>query len=1082
MSGSTPNGVAVSEQKEQPAATGTPAESSDAAAGAAPPQGTGGPVNAAREAKKAEKEAKKAQAAEKAAAKKAAAAAAAAENGGAAKAGKKDKPVKESAATAGKDEVFVNPTAPGEKKDLSGPMPEGYNPTHVEASWDAWWEKVGVFKPSFGPDGKPKPEGTFVVPLPPPNVTGALHIGHALTVSVQDCLTRWYRMSGKTVLYSPGYDHAGISTQSVVEKRLWKNEKLTRHDLGREKLIERIFEWKDQYQARITSQMRRLGASCDWERAAFTMDKQRYAATLENFVLLHEKGLIYRANRLVNWCCMLRTTISNIECDTKEISGKTFLAVPGYDAKEKFEFGTLTSFAYEIEGTDERIIVATTRPETMVGDTGIAVHPEDPRYMHLHGKYAIHPFIEGRKMPIVLDSELVDMELGTGAVKITPAHDPNDYACGKRHNLEFINILNDDGTFNENAGPFAGMKRYHARKAVIKALTEKGLYIETTDNPMKLQVCSKSGDIIEPILKPQWWVNCTPLAEAAVERTRAGELQIRPAASEGEWYRWLEAPQDWCISRQLWWGHRVPAYFVDVEGEASDDSDDASWIVARTQEEAEQKAAERFAGKKYTLRQDEDVLDTWFSSGLWPFSTVGWPEKTFDLEHFYPASLLETGWDILFFWVARMVMLGIELTGKMPFKEVFCHAMIRDAQGRKMSKSLGNVIDPIDVIQGISLEALNAQLLEGNLDEKEITKAKAGQKSDFPKGIPQCGADALRFTLCAYTTGGRDINLNVLRVEGYRKFCNKIWNAIRFAMVYKFPADFVPAASAAPSGRETLVERWILSRLEHCSTELNRHLEGRNFQQATTSVYDFWLYELCDIYIEAMKPLSAEDAPEDVRRSAQDTLYTCLDLGLKLLHPFMPFVTEELWQRLPRRPEDKTISIALAEFPKTNEKLQNPNAEKDFALIDEVAAKARSLAAVYGLRTGLQVFVQCSNANLMPLLQEQIPTLLALVKGCTSVKIVEQASDVPEGCSSETIGADIVVHLLVKGLINVDAELAKAEKKIALAQTSMNKLKVTLERAETPEEIKAKNAEELKVLEAEIAALTLSTEQFAKMR
>lgn len=465
------------------------------------------------------------------------------------------------------------------------------------------------------------------------------------------------------------------------------------------------------------------------------------------------------------------------------------------------------------------------------------------------------------------------MEFGTGAVKITPAHDPNDYDVGKRHKLEFINIMNDDGTFNSAAGPqFAGMKRFHARVKVVQALKEAGLYIETKDNPMQIPVCSRSGDVIEPILKSQWWVDCKPLADEAIKRTRAGELTINPKTSEAEWFRWLEGIQDWCISRQLWWGHRCPAYFVNIEGKEQDKNDGSNWVVGRSREEATERAKAVAGSSKFTLEQDEDVLDTWFSSGLWPFSIMGWPMKTEDLEHYYPSTVLETGWDIIFFWVARMVLLGIKLTGRVPFEEVFCHAMIRDAHGRKMSKSLGNVIDPVDVIQGLSLEKLHEKLLEGNLDEKEIVKAKAGQKKDYPKGIPQCGTDALRFALCAYTSSGRDINLEILRVEGYRKFCNKVFNATKFAML-KLDETFVPQPEAKVSartalclnadvysitfqvrGEESLVEKWILHKLNFAAGEVNKYLAERNFMAATNAAYNFWLYELCDVYIVRFLP------------------------------------------------------------------------------------------------------------------------------------------------------------------------------------------------------------------------------------
>jgi len=1082
---SAPNGQEVQQQDGQNSAAAV-VPSADKTV-PAPLNEAGGDASAqsAREAKKKEKELKKAEAIAKAQAKKDAAAKAAQTAGQAGGKAKKDKPAKKEVIV----KPFVNNTPAGEKKTLVDIFNEEegmstYDPVRVEAAWDLWWEKLGVYKPALTESGEIKPEGVFVVPLPPPNVTGALHIGHALTVAVQDCLTRWNRMQGKTVLYTPGYDHAGISTQSVVEKRLYKATGQTRHDLGREEFLKKVWEWKDQYQQRITKQMRRLGASTDWSRAAFSMDEQRYKAVMENFCRLHEEGIIYRANRLVNWCCHLRTTLSNIECDPKDIKGRELLGnLPGYDPKERFEFGVLTSFAYKIEGSDEKIVVATTRPETMVGDTGIAVHPDDDRYKHLVGKNAVHPFIPSRKIPIVTDSELVDMEFGTGAVKITPAHDPNDFKCGERNNLEFINVLNDDGTMNENAGPFTGMKRYHARNAVLAALKEQDLYIGAEPNAMTLQVCSKSGDIIEQVMKPQWWVSVKPLADAAIAATRAGDLSIKPSQSENDWFRWLEKPQDWCISRQLWWGHRVPAYLVKIKGREAetDDSDEKWWIIAKTKEEAEQKAKAKYPGEEFELSQDDDVLDTWFSAGLWPFSTVGWPDKTFDFERFYPASLLETGWDILFFWVARMVMLGLRLTGKMPFSEVFCHAMIRDAHGRKMSKSLGNVIDPIDVIEGVTLEALHEQLIQGNLEAKELERAKKGQKLDFPNGIPQCGADALRFALCAYTTGGRDINMEILRVEGYRKFCNKLWNATKFAML-KFPEGYTPAKTAEPTGKETLVEQWILSRLENCATLLNKHLESRNFLLATQCVYDFWLYELCDVYIEAMKPLSSDDAPEAVRRSAQDTLYTCLDQGLKMLHPFMPFVTEELWQRLPRRPEDKTVTIALAAFPKTDEKLQNAKAERDFALVNSCTEVARSLAGAYNLRTGLQTYIQCNNPELLPLLKEQTPTVAALVKGSKSVEVVDKLSDVPEGCSSDTVGADVVVHLLIKGLINVDAELTKTQKKITGVSANIDKLSKMVNKAETPEEVRTASAEQLKQLEAELAALNINVEQFNKMK
>ncbi|KAI1795245.1 tRNA synthetases class I-domain-containing protein [Ganoderma leucocontextum] len=1003
---------------------------------------------------------------------------AAATPAGESKKAKKEKEAKE------EEPEFVNTTPKGEKKDLSQPMSSGYNPIAVESAWYDWWDAQGFFAPQLTPDGKIKPEGVFVIPSPPPNVTGSLHIGHALTVAIQDCLVRWNRMLGKTTLFVPGFDHAGISTQSVVEKRLYKTG-MTRHDLGREAFVGKVWEWKEDYQARITNQLRRLGGSYDWDRVAFTMNESLSKAVIETFCRLHEEGTLYRANRLVNWCVRLNTTLSNLEVEQKQLDGRTLLNVPGYDIKEKFEFGVITSFAYPIEGSDEKIIVATTRPETMLGDTAIAVHPEDPRYKHLHGKFAKHPFVD-RRIPIVTDDIAVDMAFGTGAVKITPAHDQNDYEVGQRHGLEFINVMNDDGTFNENAGErFRGVKRFHARVQVVQALKDAGLYVETKDNPMQIPICSKSGDVIEPILKPQWWVDCKPLAEKALERTRAGDLFIQPKSSESEWYRWLEGIQDWCISRQLWWGHRCPAYFVNIDGQEQDRSDGKNWVVGRTLEEATANAKKVAGDAKFTLEQDEDVLDTWFSSGLWPWSIMGWPAKTSDFDLFYPSSILETGWDILFFWVARMVLLGVHLTDKVPFSEVYCHAMIRDAHGRKMSKSLGNVIDPLDVIQGLDLEALHQKLYEGNLDEREIAKAKAGQKKDFPKGIPQCGTDALRFALCAYSGGGRDINLEILRVEGYRKFCNKIFNATKFAML-KLDEKFVPEPTAKPTGNESLVEKWILHKLNLAAEEINKQLAERNFMNATGAAHNFWLYELCDVYIEAMKPMTDESASETTRRSAQQTLYTCLDHGLRLLHPFMPFVTEELWQRLPRRPNDPTPSIMLANYPTSDKAYDFTKAERDFDLVFSAVKSARGLAASYNILQNLHVYIRAENDAEAQLFRSQIPTFLALTKNLKSVEVVRDIGGVPEGCGSELLSPTIFVHVLVRGQVDLDGEINKCEKKLALAKMNLSKVEKFESQADyettVPESVRFANDEKRKTYEADIKLLEHSIDMFARMK
>lgn len=628
---------------------------------------------------------------------------------------------------------------------------DAYDPEKIENGRYDWWEKQGLFKPEFGPDGKVKKEGSFVIPIPPPNVTGSLHMGHALTNALQDTMIRWQRMKGKTVLWVPGYDHAGISTQSVVEKLLWKTEKKTRHDYGREEFLKRVWAWTHKYHDSITNTLKKLGGSFDWSREAFTLDENLSAAVTETFVRLHEEGTIYRANRLVNWCVALNTSLSNLEVDNRDLEGRTLLDVPGYE--RKVEFGVLTHFLYEVDGTDDKIQVATTRPETMLGDTGVAVHPDDKRYQNLIGKSVRHPFVD-RLLPIVADSN-VDPEFGTGAVKITPAHDFNDFVRGKDNKLEFVSIMNDDGTYNANAGPFAGTKRFDARYKVIEALKEKGLYVKWENNPMKVPLCSKSNDVIEPILKPQWWMKMSEIVKPAIKAVEDGEIVIRPESAEKSFHRWMNNINDWCLSRQLWWGHQAPAYFVEIEGERGDSIDNELWVTGRSEEDARAKAEQKFPGKKFNLIRDPDVLDTWFSSGLWPFSTLGWPKKTHDFENLYPTSVLETGWDILFFWVARMIMLGIKMTGQIPFREVYCHSLIRDSEGRKMSKSLGNVVDPIDVMKGIQLQTLHDKLLEGNLADKEVAAAKRYQKKAFPKGIPECGADALRFSLISYSTGGK---------------------------------------------------------------------------------------------------------------------------------------------------------------------------------------------------------------------------------------------------------------------------------------------------------------------------------------
>uniref|UniRef100_A0A8R1DGZ7 Valine--tRNA ligase n=1 Tax=Caenorhabditis japonica TaxID=281687 RepID=A0A8R1DGZ7_CAEJA len=982
----------------------------------------------------------------------------------------------------------VDNTVAGEKKDLAAEIPSAYCPSYVESAWYPWWEKQGFFKPEYidklHPNSNPE---TFTVCIPPPNVTGSLHVGHALATTVEDTITRFNRMHGKRTLFNPGCDHAGIATQVVVEKRLKKERGLTRHDLGRDRFNQEVWHWKNEKGGQIYDQFKKLGASVDWDRAVFTMDPKMCRAVTEAFIRMHESGTIYRSNRLVNWSCALRSAISDIEVDKKELTGSTLLAVPGYE--QKIEFGVLNSFAYKIEGSEEEIVVSTTRIETMLGDSGIAVHPDDQRYKHLVGKKCIHPFIPNRELPIFADS-FVEVEFGTGAVKITPAHDHNDYDVGMRQNLPFHNCITDDGLISAGCGQFSGMKRFEARTAVIEALKEKGLYRGKEDNPMVVPTCSRSKDVIEPILKPQWYVKCTHMAEKAVAAVASGELQIIPDLHRATWNRWLESSRDWCISRQLWWGHRIPAYFVTFsDGRAQPLPEENYWISARTEQEAREKAAKKFQVKEelVQLKWDEDVLDTWFSSGMWPFAVFGWPENTKDMDLFFPSTVLETGHDILFFWVARMVFMAQELTGKLPFKEIILHAMIRDAHGRKMSKSLGNVIDPLDVIRGVTLEGLQQQLLTGNLDEKEIAVAKAGQARDYPDGIPECGVDALRFALLAYTSQGRDINLDVLRVQGYRFFCNKIWQAVRFTLnQFKEKEDQKPTfkidiQKASPA------DKWILSKLARAVKESNDGLKVYNFTQATTSTYNFWLYDFCDVYIEAIKPvLYGENAV--ARQVAISVLHLCVDTGLRLISPLMPFISEELWQRVPRLADAdySAPSVTVAQFPLSEKYAQylDEKLEASFEFAKEVVGKVRALRADYDLtaRTKISIQILAETAEDQAMLKD-LSDLIATLTWSNSVTILGQSekSKVEKGSAHIACGSRCQVYINLTGIIDTVKEIEKLGAKLQKNQISVKKIAEVQASADyeqkVPSGIRARDQEKKSSLEKEIENITAAIAQ-----
>jgi valyl-tRNA synthetase len=960
--------------------------------------------------------------------------------------------------------VYVNETPKGEKKDFTKiTPPKEYQPKYVEAAWYDWWEAQGYFKPEN--DSK-KP--AYVITIPPPNVTGSLHIGHALTVSIEDCLIRWHRMKGFNCLYLPGVDHAGIATQVVVEKRLKRMENKTRHDIGREAFLKETFKWKEQYGHTITNQLRRVGASLDWTRECFTMDEKLSKAVNESFVLLYEKGLIYREDRLVNWDCTLTTAISNIEVDHKEIEKKTKLSVANRE-KKKYEFGALTSFAYIVEGTNEEIVVATTRPETMLGDSAIAVHPDDKRFKHLVGKVCVHPF-NGRKIPIIAD-KMVEIEFGSGAVKITPAHDFNDFECGKRHNLPRINILNDNGTLNENGAPWTGVDRLDARALVIKALEEKKLFRGSTDHKYSVGFCQRSDDVVEPYLKPQWYFNCTDLAKQSIEAVKSGKLKIIPEFHEAKWYHWLENIRDWCISRQLWWGHRIPAYYCVVDGVRGDSNDQKYWVVGRTEKEALENAAKRFgvSADKIKLEQDEDVLDTWFSSGLFPFSTMGWPDATPDMKDFYPNSILETGSDILFFWVARMVFMGLALTDKLPFDKVYLHAMVRDKFGRKMSKSLGNVIDPLDVIESISLEKLNKKLEEGNLPKDEIEKAKKGQQEQFPEGIKECGTDALRFTMLNFISPAvRDINMDVGRVFGYRTFCNKMYQTVAFAGIYL--TDFV--VKEAPNSKMELsfIDRWILDRLNSTIDTSIKSLESYNFAAYTSCVYEFWMKELCSVYLEVIKP-TMNGSDKTKKEMAQLVLFTCIETCLRLLHPTMPFVTEELWQRLAGNENKPCASIMIAPYPATNNDWVNSKVEKEFEIVMEIIKRIRSVKASYNLTNAVKVpiVIECAG-HLVDLIKMETGDI-SVQAFCGDVKIISKEESKPEGGIVEFIDETLSVYVILKGYLNIETEMKKLEKNKDELMKAVVKLEESMKSKnydKVPEAVKIANVEKVSKYKADI--------------
>ncbi|MEC7640667.1 MAG: valine--tRNA ligase [Nitrospinota bacterium] len=820
-----------------------------------------------------------------------------------------------------------------------------YDPKTVEIKWNQYWEENG-----FSRADEHFAAEAFCMVIPPPNITGSLHIGHAFNNTLQDILIRWKRMLGFNTLWQPGTDHAGIATQNVVERQL-RAEGTDRCELGREEFIKRVWKWKEESGGNITRQLVKLGGSMDWRRNRFTMDQGLSQAVREVFVSLYEEGLIYKGDYIVNWCPRCRTALSDLEVEYQETQGHLYHIK--YHFKEQPEFLT----------------IATTRPETLLGDTAVAVNPKDQRYQSLKGKSLVLPILN-REIPLIEDDH-VDVTFGTGALKVTPAHDPNDFEIGRRHNLPRIKVMNEDGTMNENAGPYKGKERFHCRKEIVEELKTKGLLPKVEDLQHSVGHCYRCRTVIEPYLSKQWFVKIKPLARPAIDAVKSGKIQIAPQFWENTYFEWMENIRDWCISRQIWWGHQIPAWTCCH-------TDCRKIIVSR---ETPQKCPQ--CGRP-DLEQETDVLDTWFSSALWPFSTLGWPEKTKSLERYYPTSVLVTGFDILFFWVARMIMMGLRFMGDVPFRRVYIHALVRDAEGQKMSKTKGNVIDPLEVME-------------------------------------HYGTDALRFTLAAFAAQGRDIKLAEDRIEGYRNFCNKLWNASRF--VFMNLEDYRGTAKLDPRAEHDLVDRWILSRLNEASLGVTRGLEDFKFNEAASTVYKFIWREFCDWYIELSKSrlLSGGEA----REATQNILVYVLESWLKLLHPFMPFITEEIWQKLPA--EGK--SIMLAPFPKFDPVWQDEDAENKLGLIMDVITGVRNIRGEMNFNPGLLLNLLIKTDD-----REKAATLdkySGYIKELAKVSDVEAGPFVtkPHAAASLILnGMDIIIPL--EGMIDFDEEKKRVQKEL----------------------------------------------------
>ncbi|MBL4581539.1 MAG: valine--tRNA ligase [Gammaproteobacteria bacterium] len=924
-------------------------------------------------------------------------------------------------------------------------MDKTYQPKQLESQWYKTWEERGYFAPQD--DGEP-----YCIVIPPPNVTGRLHMGHGFQNAIMDALIRYHRMLGRSALWQVGTDHAGIATQMVVERKL-NAAGSSRQEIGREQFVKKIWDWKEESGGIITEQIRRLGSSLDWTRERFTMDEKLSAVVEKVFIELYEEGLIYRGNRLVNWDPQLLTAVSDLEVISEE------------------ENGSLWHFRYPLaDDTGRHVVIATTRPETLLGDSAIAVNPNDERYKDLVGKFVELPLCN-RQIPIIAD-DYADPEFGTGCVKITPAHDFNDYEVGKRNDLEIINILTDKACINQNApAAYQGLDRFEARKKIVEDMEALGLVEKIEPHKLKVPRGDRSGVIIEPYLTSQWYVAVQSLADPAIKAVENGDIEFVPKNWENTYFAWMRNIQDWCISRQLWWGHRIPAWY----------DEDGKVYVGKTEAEIREK---HNLGTNVSLRQDEDVLDTWFSSALWTFSTLGWPDEREFFDRFHPTDVLVTGFDIIFFWVARMIMMTLKFTGEIPFKKVYITGLVKDEQGQKMSKSKGNILDPIDIIDGIQLDELVEKRTADMMQPQLKAKIEKQTRDAFPDGIAGYGTDALRFTFYSLATTGRDIKFDLGRTEGYRNFCNKVWNAARYVLMNCEGKTVVDGSNISPK-HLSIADKWISSRFEQTASSIEDAMENYRFDLAAQSLQEFIWNEYCDWYVELSKPVLWDE--ENNPKEAEATRWMLLNImekSLRLLHPFMPYITEEIWQRIAPLLNIQGESIMLQPYPQPDEANVDQNAEQSIEWIKGIIVAIRNIRGEMDISPAkaIPVFLNKGTESDRAKLEEYRPYLEKLAK-LESIQWLKPNEEVPAAATQ--LYGDIEILVPMAGLIDVGAERARLEKEIAKLETGMKVVSGKLNNKKfmdnAPEAVVTKERGKAEQMSSALMALQEKLEELLKM-